>query len=94
VGLLALGIAVLVRHTAGAISAYVGVILVLPIIVSALPGSLQYQIERVLPLEIGSAMINNPGPDAFGPWAGFLILCGYTVLVLALGTVALVRRDA
>jgi ABC-type transport system involved in multi-copper enzyme maturation permease subunit len=94
VGLLALGIAVLVRHTAGAISAYVGVILVLPIIVSALPGSLQYQIERVLPLEIGSAMINNPAPDAFGPWAGFLILCGYTVLVLALGTVVLVRRDA
>jgi ABC-type transport system involved in multi-copper enzyme maturation permease subunit len=94
VGLLALGIAVLVRHTAGAISAYVGVILVLPIIVSAVPGSLQYQIERVLPLEIGSAMINNPAPDAFGPWAGFLILCGYTVLVLALGTVMLVRRDA
>jgi ABC-2 type transport system permease protein len=94
VGLLALGIAVLVRHTAGAISAYVGVILVLPIIVSALPGSLQYQIERVLPLEIGSAMINNPAPDAFGPWTGFGILCGYTALILAVGTVFLVRRDA
>jgi ABC-2 type transport system permease protein len=94
VGLLALGTAVLVRHTAGAISAYVGVILVLPIIVSALPGSLQYQIERLLPLEIGSAMINNPGPDAFGPWIGFLILCGYTALILAVGTVFLVRRDA
>jgi ABC-2 type transport system permease protein len=94
VGLLALGIAVLVRHTAGAISAYVGVILVLPIIVSALPGSLQYQVERLLPLEIGSAMINNPAPDAFGPWTGFLILCGYAALILAVGTVLLVRRDA
>jgi ABC-2 type transport system permease protein len=94
VGLLALGIAVLVRHTAGAISAYVGVILVLPIIVSALPGSLEYQIERLLPLEIGSAMINNPAPDAFGPWTGFLILCGYTALILAVGTVLLARRDA
>ena len=94
VGLLALGIAVLVRHTAGAISAYVGVILVLPIIVSALPGSLQYQIERLLPLEIGSAMINNPPPDAFGPWTGFGILCGYTALILAVGAVLLVRRDA
>jgi ABC-2 type transport system permease protein len=94
VGLLALGIAVLVRHTAGAISAYVGVILVLPIIVSALPGSLQYQVERLLPLEIGSAMINNPAPDAFGPWTGFGILCGYTALILAAGTVLLVRRDA
>jgi ABC-2 type transport system permease protein len=94
VGLLALGIAVLVRHTAGAISAYVGVILVLPVIVSALPGSLQYQVERLLPLEIGSAMINNPVPDAFAPWTGLLILCGYTILVLVLGTVLLVRRDA
>lgn len=94
VGLLALGTAVVVRHTAGAISAYVGVILVLPIIVSALPGSLEYQIERVLPLEIGSAIINNPSPDAFGPWTGLLILCGYTAVILALGTVLLVRRDA
>jgi ABC-2 type transport system permease protein len=94
VGLLALGIAVLIRHTAGAISAYVGVILVLPILVSALPGSLQHQIERLLPLEIGSAMINNPAPAAFGPWTGFLILCGYTVVVLVLGAVLLVRRDA
>jgi len=94
VGLLALGIAVLVRHTAGAISGYVGVILVLPVIVSALPGSLEYQVERLLPLEIGSAIIGNPSPDAFGPWTGFLILCGYTALILALGSVLLVRRDA
>jgi ABC-type transport system involved in multi-copper enzyme maturation permease subunit len=94
VGLLALGIAVLVRHTAAAISAYVGVILVLPILVSALPGSLQHQIERLLPLEIGSVMINNSAPDAFGPWTGFVILCGYTAVILVLGAVLLVRRDA
>jgi ABC-2 type transport system permease protein len=93
-GLFALGVAVLVRHTAGAIGAYVGVILVLPIVVSAFPGSLQYQIERFLPLEIGSAMINDPSPHAFSPWAGLLILCGYTVLVLAMATVLLARRDA
>lgn len=94
VGLLALGIAVLVRHTAGAISAYVGVILVLPLIIGALPGSLQHQVERLLPVEIGSAMIGNSAPDAFSPWTGFLILCGYTAAILALGTVLLVRRDA
>ena len=94
VGLLALGIAVLVRHTAGAISAYVGVILVLPIIVAAFPGSLEHQIERLLPLEIGSVMINNSAPEAFGPWAGLLILCGYTALILAAGTVLLIHRDA
>lgn len=93
-GLLALGIAVLVRHAAGAISAYVLVVLVLPIIVSGLPNSLQHPIERFLPASIGSVMINNSVPDAFGPWTEFLILCGYTAAILALGTVLLVRRDA
>jgi ABC-2 type transport system permease protein len=93
-GLLALGSAVLVRHTAGAISAYVFVLLVLPIIVSGLPDSLQHPIERLLPASIGSVMINNSVPDAFSPWTGFLILCGYTAAILAVGTVLLVRRDA
>ncbi len=93
-GLLALSIAVLVRHTAGAISAYVFVLLVLPIIVSGLPNSLQHPIERLLPASIGSVMINNSVPAAFGPWTGFLILCGYTAAILAVGTVLLVRRDA
>lgn len=94
VGLLALGIAVIVRHTAGAISAYVGVILVLPIIVGAIPGSLQHQIERLLPLMIGETIVGNPGPGSFGPWTGLLIMCGYVALALAVGTALLIRRDA
>jgi len=94
VGLLALGIAVVVRHAAAAISVYVGVLLVLPIIFEALPNPLQYQVERLLPLEFGAVMLNNPAPHAFGPWVGLLILCGYTVVVIALGTILLVRRDA
>lgn len=94
VGLFALGIAVLVRHTAGAISVYVGVILVLPIIVGAFPAHLHTEVERLLPVEIGSVMINDGHPGDFGPWAGLLILCGYCAIVLAVGTVLLVRRDA
>jgi ABC-2 type transport system permease protein len=93
-GLLALGIAAVVRHTAGAISAYVFVMLVLPIAVASFPKSLGNDIERFLPESVGSVMINNPVPHAFGPWTEFAILCGYTVLALALGTVLLVRRDA
>jgi hypothetical protein len=50
--------------------------------------------EPLLPLEIGSAIINDPAPAAFGPWTGLFILCGYTALTLAVGTVLLVRRDA
>jgi ABC-2 type transport system permease protein len=94
VGVFALGTALLARHTAGAISVYVGVILVLPIIVGAFPAPLHAQIERLLPVEIGSVMINNGHPGDLGPWTGLLLLCGYTVMVLAVGTVLLVRRDA
>jgi ABC-2 type transport system permease protein len=93
-GLLGFGIAVIVRHTAGAIGGYVFVVLVLPLIVSGLPNSMQQQIERLLPASIGSVMIGNPVPDGFGPWTGFGILCGYTALILAVGAVLLVRRDA
>jgi hypothetical protein len=94
VGLFALGLAAVVRHTAGAIGAYVFVLLVLPIIVSALPSSIGNQLARLLPLSIGSVMTNNSVPDAFGPWTELAILCGYTVLALAVGTIVLVCRDA
>ena len=93
-GLLALGIAAVVRHTAGAISGYVFVMLVLPIVVAGLPHSIGNDIERFLPESVGSVMIDNPVPRAFGPWTEFAILCGYTALILALGAVLLVRRDA
>ncbi|MGH3025461.1 MAG: ABC transporter permease, partial [Gaiellaceae bacterium] len=53
ISLFALGLATILRHTAGGISAYVGILLVLPIIVQALPISIQNELVRFLPLEIG-----------------------------------------
>jgi ABC-2 type transport system permease protein len=94
-GLFALGIAAIVRHTAGAIGAYVFVVLVLPIINQSLPSSLGNQLRRFLPLTIGNAMTSPSAvPHAFGPWTELAILCGYTAAALVLGTVLLVRRDA
>jgi ABC-2 type transport system permease protein len=95
IGLFALGLAAIVRHTAGAIGAYVFVVLVLPIINQSLPSSVGGKFHRFLPLTIGHAMTNPFAvPHAFGPWTGFAVLCGYAVLPLVLGTVLLVRRDA
>ncbi|HUB70000.1 MAG TPA: ABC transporter permease subunit [Acidimicrobiales bacterium] len=94
VGLFGLGIAAAVRHTAGAISIYAGVLLVLPVIFEALPGSLQYQVERLQPLTIGSVMVDDHVPHAFGPWGGLAVVCGYTALALGLGAVLMARRDA
>ena len=98
-GLLALGLATIIRHTAGAISAFVGVVLVLPLIVQALPTSISNAVARYLPANIGLVMFSTNGvPDrvgpAFSPWTGFALLVLYTLVTLGLGCWVLVRRDA
>ena len=98
-GLLALGLGTIIRHTAGAITAFVGIVLVLPLIVQALPESISNAVARYLPANIGLVMFSTHGiPDrigpAFGPWAGFGLLVLYAVVVLGVGCWVLVRRDA
>lgn len=95
-GLLALGLATIIRHTAAAISTFVALLLILPIIVAALPSSLQDDINRYLPANIGTVMLtaNYQGTDPFGPWTSFALLCGYAVAALIAGGLLLVRRDA
>ena len=98
-GLLALGLATIIRHTAGAISAFVGVVLVLPLIVQALPASISNAVARYLPANIGLVMFSTHGvPDhlgpAFSPWTGFALLVLYAVAALGLGAWVLARRDA
>jgi len=98
-GLLALGLATIIRHTAGAISAFVGVVLVMPLIVQALPTSISNAVARYLPANIGLVLFSTNGtPDrvgpAFSPWNGFALLVLYTVVTLGIGCWILVRRDA
>ncbi|MGO9195884.1 MAG: ABC transporter permease subunit [Acidimicrobiales bacterium] len=101
VGLFALALATIIRHTAGAIAAYVGVMLVLPLILQAFPTSVQHGVIKYLPLVIAENMTSTrPGGRDFGgavlfsPWAGFAILCAYTVALLVIGGILLSRRDA
>jgi ABC-type transport system involved in multi-copper enzyme maturation permease subunit len=98
-GLLALGLATIIRHSAGAISAFVGLVLVLPLIVQALPTSISNAVARYLPANIGLVMFSTNGvPDRIGPafslWTGFALLVLYTVVTLGLGCWVLVHRDA
>ena len=99
-GLLALGLGTIIRHTAGAISAFVGVVLVLPIICSGVAHrSVSNALARYLPANIGLVMFSTQGvPDrvasAFSPWTGFALLVLYTVVALAIGCWVLVCRDA
>jgi len=100
-GLLALGLATIIRHTAGALAAYVGLLLVVPLILQAFPESVQHDLIKYMPLVIGEHMAAVlPGTHDFGggpllsPWTGFGFLCGYAAVALVVGGILMARRDA
>lgn len=95
-GLLALGLASIIRVTAAAISTFVGILFILPIIADVLPSSFTSDIGRFLPANIGTVMMSAHyhGTDPFGPWTSFALLCVYAAAFLVAGGVLLVRRDA
>jgi len=99
-GLLALGLASIIRHTAGAIAAFVGILLILPLITAAFPSSIHNEIGKFLPKNNGNAMllVNTHLPSGsnptFSPWVGMAVMCGYAAVALGIGGWLLVRRDA
>jgi hypothetical protein len=99
-GLFALGLAAVIRHTAAAITTFVGLLLVLPLVIAAFPASIGHPIGRYLPLVIGNSMTATTPRGAhvdflpgFAPWTGFALLCGYAAVALVAGAVVMVRRD-
>ncbi len=94
-GLFALGLGTMVRRTAGAIAAFFGLVLVLPLVVAALPSPWNTDIGRYLPDAAGRAMIRTVRQgDLLPPWGGFALLCAYAAVTLVLGAALLQRRDA
>ena len=96
IGLVGLGLGAVIRHTAGAISAVVGLLFVLPLIPLALGASIQNEVGKFLPMLIAGNSISTvkPQANALSPGAGFAVLCAYAAVALAAGAWALARRDA
>ncbi len=98
--LIAFGIGFILRHTAGAISLYVGLLLVIPLIITILPSSISNSIEKYLPSNLGIAMIavTTRRTDFAGvlmsPTAATVTLALYAAVIVAVGAWLLVRRDA
>ncbi len=98
IALFALGIATIIRHTAGAIALYVGILLVLLLIVSALPTDWNRHVLKFLP-EVLIESMRTPHQaalrfQAFSPGVSALILAAYALGSLIIGGALLVRRDA
>jgi ABC-2 type transport system permease protein len=94
IALISLGVAAIVRHTAGAICALVGVLFVLPLLFSA-GGSLRDTAQQFLPDTMRNSLIAvKPVGHLLSPGLTFGLLCGYAIAALAAGAWALARRDA
>ena len=96
IALIALGLGAVIRHTAGAISAVVGILFVLPLILVPLGTSIQNSVGQFMPMLIAENSLTavKPVAHSLSPGAGLAMLCLYAVAALAAGAWALARRDA
>jgi ABC-2 type transport system permease protein len=91
--LLGLGLGLVVRNTAGAVAAYAGLTFLLPFVLQRLPGDP----SRFTPVPIVAnsvAAVVDQGPMHLAAPAGFALIALDVAVVLALGAVIMIRRDA
>jgi ABC-2 type transport system permease protein len=95
-GALGVGLGTILRRTAGAIAALVGLLLILPILVNFLPSPWSTDIGKYLPLQAGNNVFHTAAQSStdLSLWVGFAVFCAYAVVALVVGGVLLTRRDA
>jgi hypothetical protein len=95
-GALGIGLGTILRRTAGAIAALVGLLLILPVLVNFLPSPWNTDISKYLPLQAGNNLFHTAARSStdLPLWTGFAVFCAYAVVSLAIGAVLLSRRDA
>ena len=92
-----LGLGILIRHTAGASSAFVGVLFPLFLIVALLPTTFKDHLQKFLPLEIQqTVVVSKPVVSAtsMSMWHGVIAMALYAVVLVGAGIFFAVRRDA
>jgi ABC-type transport system involved in multi-copper enzyme maturation permease subunit len=93
-GLFGLGLGAILRSTAGGISAFAGMLFVLPPLMNVLPTSWNDAISPYLPSNAGAAIMQTGSPaHTLAPWTGLGVFVGYTAIVLAIAAIQLRRRD-
>jgi hypothetical protein len=95
IALIGLGLGAIIRHTAGAICAVVGVVFVLPLLILPMGTSIQNSVEKFLPEQMAqnSLAAVKPVAHSLSPGIAFALLCLYAAASLAAGGWMLARRD-
>jgi ABC-2 type transport system permease protein len=95
VALIGIAVGFLVRSAAAAIGVLLGLLMLVPLLVSLLPGTIGETITKILPSKAGDAMMSVTSPDnLLSPWYGFAVLVAWVVGLLTVAGVTLRRRDA
>jgi ABC-2 type transport system permease protein len=100
-GLLAFGLGMMLRHTAGAITASLALLFVAPLLVTLLPQAWQNHVNKWVPAYAGGEIFaTKPDPTdpaishLFSAWTGFGVLAMYAAIALIGGMAAFRVRDA
>jgi hypothetical protein len=93
IGLLGVAFGWLVRSTAGAISALLALLLVLPVVFGQLLGSWGADVAKYLPSTGESFIVSVRDRTMLSPWAGLGVLAAWVAVALTLAAVQLRRRD-
>ncbi|WP_067478060.1 ABC transporter permease subunit [Actinomadura hibisca] len=95
IALMALGVGVILRHTAGSVVVVFVLLFVLGIVGGFLPGEWGATVAKYLPSNAGSAILEpQPGDSVLPPWTGLAVFALYTAVALAAALVLFQERDA
>jgi ABC-2 type transport system permease protein len=97
-GMLAYGLGAILRHTAGAVTAALGLLFVVTVLVNFLPNTWQNHVDKWMPAIAGSHVwltkVNSAPGFQFSAWAGLAVLAGYAAIAIVAGLVLFRTRDA
>ena len=93
VGLFGLLIGVVVRRTAGALTALFGILLILPVVAATVPGKISSNVAEFLPGNAGLEALKllHGGAYTLGRWQGLGVLGAY-VAATGVAAIATIRR--
>jgi len=97
VAVIAFALGAIIRHTAGAITAAIGLMFVLPIIIQILPDHWRWDIMRFFPDAAGrvlSVTIGQQDPHLWSAWPQFGVTLIYAAVLLVAGAYLFRKRDA
>ena len=95
-GLFAFAAAAIIRNTAATITAMIGLLFVIPVLVNVLPDGWGNDLVRWLPTSAGRALSATVGPQdpyLFSPWGELAVFAVCTAVLLVVGGIMFCKRD-